>query len=96
MQKTTCAACDDSGRLPTSAAELCHGCKGQALLVIARKAANGGQMMQGDRDYYAGALRRFERQAMGRRLTIGVIMDVEDEARAIRVADQMSRPMVKR
>ena len=94
----TCPACDDSGRLPTSAADLCHGCKGQALLVIARKAANGGLMMQGDRDYYAGADRTFERQAMGRRLTIGVILDVErqEEAHAIRVADQMIRPMVKR
>ena len=47
-------------------------------------------MMEGDRDYYAGADRTFERDSMRRRLTIPIILEVERlEAHAIKIADQL-------
>lgn len=81
-----CPACDDSGRVPTSAGELGRGCYQAALAAIERRRANGGEWPDQDLEYDARVRNPAERAGLLRRLTLKVC----ESAQMLMVADSLA------
>ena len=80
-----CPACDDSGRVPSSAGDLGKGCFQRALCVIERRRANGGEWTAQDLEYDARVRNPAERSGVRYRLTLKVC----EAAQMLSVSDKL-------
>jgi hypothetical protein len=87
-----CAACDASGRVPTSPGDLGRGCFAAAMAAMDRKRSNGGQWTAEDLEYDARVRDPAQRAGLLRRLTLKVC----EETEYLRVADQIGADAERR